>query len=59
MALRATKNAAAHSRAVELALPLVTYLITFSCYGCHLHGSESGSVDREHSARGAPIPKQI
>ena len=33
----------------------MTYLITFSCYGCHLHGSESGSVDREHSARGTPI----
>ena len=22
----------------------LTYLITFACYGCHLHGEESGSV---------------
>jgi REP element-mobilizing transposase RayT len=29
-------------------------LITFACYGCHLHGSESGSVDREHNVRGTP-----
>jgi hypothetical protein len=28
---------------------VVTHLITFACYGCHLHGDESGSVDREHS----------
>lgn len=33
----------------------MTYLITFACYGCHLHGGESGSVDREHNARGTPI----
>jgi REP element-mobilizing transposase RayT len=26
----------------------VTYLITFSCYGNHLHGDEPGSVDRLH-----------
>jgi REP element-mobilizing transposase RayT len=32
----------------------VTYLITFSCYGRHLHGSESGSVDREHNVPGTP-----
>ena len=32
----------------------MTYLITFSCYGCHLHGSESGSVDREHNQLGSP-----
>jgi len=25
------------------------YLITFSCYGCHLHGDETGSVDRDHN----------
>ena len=31
------------------------YLITFTCYGSHLHGSESGSVDREHNAPGNPI----
>jgi REP element-mobilizing transposase RayT len=33
----------------------VTYLITFVCYGCHLHGSESGSVDKEHNMPGTPI----
>jgi REP element-mobilizing transposase RayT len=32
----------------------VTYLITFACYGCHLHGSESGSVDQAHNAPGTP-----
>jgi REP element-mobilizing transposase RayT len=30
------------------------YLITFSCYGCHLHGCESGSVDRRHNTYGLP-----
>ena len=34
--------------------PLI-YLITFACYGSHLHGSETGSVDREHNAPGTPI----
>ena len=33
----------------------MTYLITFACYGCRLHGSESGSVDRDHNAPGTPI----
>jgi hypothetical protein len=36
-------------------LQFVTYLITFACCGCHLHGSESGSVDAEHNAPGTPI----
>lgn len=27
----------------------MTYFITFTCYGCHLHGDESGSVDRGHN----------
>ena len=31
------------------------YLITFACYGSHLHGGESGSVDRVHNAPGTPI----
>ncbi|MCU1326377.1 MAG: hypothetical protein JWN34_1747 [Bryobacterales bacterium] len=31
------------------------YLITFSCYGTHLHGSESGSVDRNHNVFGSRI----
>ena len=26
----------------------VTFLITFACYGHHLHGDESGSVDKHH-----------
>ena len=33
----------------------MTYLITFSCSGCHLHGSESGSVDRGHNAFRTPV----
>jgi REP element-mobilizing transposase RayT len=32
----------------------VIYLITFVCYGRHLHGSESGSVDRLHNAHRTP-----
>ena len=31
----------------------MTYLITFSCYGGHLHGNESGSVDRGHNLPGS------
>jgi len=31
----------------------VIYLITFACYGCHLHGDESGSVDRDHNLPGS------
>src|SRR5450755_2746009 len=30
------------------------YLITFSGYGCHLHGSDSGSVDRDRNVPGTP-----
>jgi hypothetical protein len=33
----------------------VTYLITFACYGCHLHGDDSGSVDREHNLFGSRL----
>jgi REP element-mobilizing transposase RayT len=33
----------------------VVYLITFACYGGHLHGGISGSVDRRHNAPGTPI----
>ena len=32
----------------------MTCLITFTCYGCHLHGDKSGSVDREHKPPGSP-----
>ena len=31
------------------------YLITFACYGAHLHGDESGSVDRHHDVPGSPL----
>jgi REP element-mobilizing transposase RayT len=34
---------------------LETYLITFACYGSHIHGDESGSVDREHNAYGGRL----
>ena len=33
----------------------MVYLISFACYGGHLHGGESGSVDRGHNAPGTPI----
>jgi REP element-mobilizing transposase RayT len=32
----------------------MTYPITFACYGCHLHGGETGSVDRKHNVPGTP-----
>jgi REP element-mobilizing transposase RayT len=35
--------------------PPMRYLITFSCYGAHLHGQASGSVDRDHNVYGNPI----
>jgi REP element-mobilizing transposase RayT len=34
---------------------IMIYLITFACYGCHLHGHESGSVDREHNLPGSRL----
>ena len=30
------------------------YLITFTCYGTHLHGDASGSVDGQHNIPGTP-----
>jgi REP element-mobilizing transposase RayT len=36
----------------------VTYLITFVCYGCHLHGSEAGSVDPADNLPGSPTVKE-
>jgi REP element-mobilizing transposase RayT len=30
-------------------------LLTFNCYGTHLHGDEKGSVDRVREGRGGPI----
>jgi REP element-mobilizing transposase RayT len=32
----------------------MTYL-TFACYGCHLHGAESGSVDQTHNLYGSRL----
>jgi len=41
----------------------LTYLITFACYGCHLHGDQEGSVDRKHNQPGSPLvepsPKSV
>jgi REP element-mobilizing transposase RayT len=34
---------------------LATCLITFACYGCHVHGDESGSVDRKHNLPGSRL----
>jgi REP element-mobilizing transposase RayT len=31
------------------------YFITFACYGTHLHGEESGSVDRKHNLPGSRV----
>jgi REP element-mobilizing transposase RayT len=31
------------------------YFITFACYGSHLHGDESGSVDRKHNLFGGRL----
>ena len=33
----------------------MTYFITFTCYGAHLHGDESGSVDRRHNVHGSRL----
>lgn len=33
------------------------YLITFRCYGSHMHGAPEGSVDRNHNRYGAPFAK--
>jgi REP element-mobilizing transposase RayT len=33
----------------------MTYLITFACYGCHLHGDSTGSVDPEHNIPGSRL----
>lgn len=36
-------------------MPLVAYLLTFSTYGTHLPGSESGWVDAQHRLPGSPL----
>jgi hypothetical protein len=33
----------------------LTYFITFTCYASHLHGNESGSVDRDHNLPGSRL----
>ena len=35
--------------------PAVIHLITFACYGCHLHGDAAGSVDRAHNLPGSRL----
>jgi REP element-mobilizing transposase RayT len=41
----------------------VLYLITFTSYGCHMHGDDSGSVDRKHHLYRSPLlepnPKRV
>ena len=41
----------------------VIYLITFACYGCHLHGDAGGAVDRHHNLAGSRLldadPKRV
>ena len=36
-------------------MPISAYLITFTCYGTHLHGSQNGSVDRRQNRACSPI----
>ena len=31
------------------------YLITFACYGAHMHGDDTGSVDPRHHVPGTPV----
>ena len=31
------------------------YLITFICYGAHIHGDEAGTVDKAHNTPGSPF----
>jgi REP element-mobilizing transposase RayT len=33
----------------------LAYFITFTCYGCWLHGDERGSVDDGHNVPGTPL----
>jgi REP element-mobilizing transposase RayT len=33
----------------------LAYLLTFSCYGTHLHGHAGGSIDRSHNVFGTPF----
>lgn len=35
-------------------MPASAYLITFTCYGTHLHGSQDGSVDRRQNRACGP-----
>jgi len=35
--------------------PVMRYFISFACYGVHLHGDESGSVDRRHNVPGSRL----
>ena len=41
-----------------MSVTFVTYLITFACYGWHLHGDPFGSIDPAHNVPGTPILEQ-
>jgi REP element-mobilizing transposase RayT len=43
------------SRDCKGAMSTMRYFLTFSCYGTHLHGDESGSVDRDHNLPGSRL----
>ena len=43
-----------NARGSERPIP-IAYFITFTCYGAHLHGHESSSVDRDHNLPGTPF----
>ncbi len=45
-AVTATAPVSAESFIFPAALNFLTYLLTFNCYGTHLHGAPCGSVDR-------------
>src|SRR5271170_2995546 len=36
----------------------MTYLITFACYGSHIHGASDGSVDRHHKIPGSRLVEE-
>jgi hypothetical protein len=37
----------------------MVHLLTFNCYGTHLRGAETGSVDRTREGRGGPIEPSV
>ncbi|HXS96030.1 MAG TPA: transposase [Candidatus Limnocylindrales bacterium] len=43
--------------AMGVTIVRIRYLITFACYGTHLHGEERGAVDRHHRIPGTPLAR--